>query len=101
MPPRSRPSSDALYPTTPQKAAGRMTEPPVWVPLASGAMKAATAAAEPLEETPGDRSVPCGLRTPTGTGLANSVVVVLPSMTAPALRSAATQFESAAGRCPL
>ena len=27
-----------LKPTTPQKAAGRITEPAVWVPMASGTM---------------------------------------------------------------
>ena len=42
-----------LKPTMPQKAAGRRTEPPVWVPMASGTMPAATAAAEPDEEPPG------------------------------------------------
>ena len=36
-----------------QKAAGRMTEPLVWVPRAAGTKPAATAAAEPLEEPPG------------------------------------------------
>ena len=36
-----------LEAATPQKAAGRMTEPPVWLPSASGNMPAATAAAEP------------------------------------------------------
>ena len=77
-----------------------MTDPPVWVPLASGAMKSATAAADPLDETPGVRSVSCGLRTATGSGLANWVVVVLPSKTAPAARSAATQAESVAGWWP-
>ena len=48
-----------LNPTTPQKAAGRITEPAVWLPSASGTMKSATAAAEPLEEPPG---VCAGLR---------------------------------------
>ena len=39
-----------------------MTEPLVWVPIASGTMRAATAAAEPLEEPPGVCSGLCGLR---------------------------------------
>ena len=42
-----------LYPTMPQNAAGRTTEPLVWVPIAAGTNPAATAAAEPLEEPPG------------------------------------------------
>ena len=35
------------------KAAGRMTDPSVWVPSASGTIPAATAAAEPEDEPPG------------------------------------------------
>ena len=42
-----------LRPTTPLNAAGRMTEPSVCVPSASGTMPAATAAAEPDDEPPG------------------------------------------------
>ena len=42
-----------LYPTTPQKAAGRITEPLVWVPTAPGRNPMATAAAEPLDDPPG------------------------------------------------
>ena len=48
-----------LKPTTPQNEAGRMSEPFVCVPTASGTMPAATAAAEPLDEPPG---VCAGLR---------------------------------------
>ena len=51
--PGSMRSRLGLKPTTPQKAAGRITEPIVWVPRASGARPAATAAAEPLLEPPG------------------------------------------------
>ncbi len=40
-------------PTTPQNAAGRMTEPAVCVPSANGTMCAATAAADPLDDPPG------------------------------------------------
>ena len=64
-------------------------------------MPAATAAALPLEDPPG---VCFGLRGCTvaaGTMVANSVVTVLPRITAPAARAAATQAASAAGRCPL
>ena len=42
-----------LKPTTPQKAAGRITDPIVCVPTASWQRPAATAAAEPLLEPPG------------------------------------------------
>src|SRR5690606_2992027 len=54
--------SVGLYPTTPQKAAGRMMEPEVWVPSARGTWPSATAAAEPLDEPPGVRPRLCGLR---------------------------------------
>ena len=49
-----------LKPTTPQNAAGRITEPLVCEPIAPGTMFAATAAAEPLEEPPGVRCRSCG-----------------------------------------
>ncbi len=39
-----------------------MTDPLDWVPMARGAMNAATAAAEPLEEPPGVREGSCGFR---------------------------------------
>ena len=39
----------------PHHAAGRRTEPPVSVPIATGARPAATATPEPLEEPPGVR----------------------------------------------
>ena len=42
-----------LKPTTPQNAAGRMIEPLVCVPRATGTIPAATAAAEPIDEPPG------------------------------------------------
>src|SRR6267378_1128096 len=42
-----------LKPTTPQNAAGRITEPLVCVPTATGTWPAATAAADPEEEPPG------------------------------------------------
>ena len=51
-----------LKPTTPQNAAGRITEPLVCEPIAPGTMPAATAAAEPLDEPPGVRAGSCGLR---------------------------------------
>ena len=55
-----------LKPTTPQKEAGRMTEPLVWVPTASGTMRAATAAALPEDEPPGVRAGSCGLHVGPG-----------------------------------
>ena len=42
-----------LKPKIPQYAAGRITDPTVWVPRASGTNPAATAAAEPLLDPPG------------------------------------------------
>ena len=40
---------------------GESTEPLVWLPTVTGAMKAATAAADPLEEPPGVRAGSWGL----------------------------------------
>src|SRR5262245_6737411 len=55
---------------------------------------AATAAAEPLLDPPGVRAGSQGLRVPRGSVAANSVVTVLPRMTAPASRRAATAAAS-------
>ena len=63
-------------------------------------MPAATDAAEPLDEPPGVCAVFHGLRVPRGSDAANSVVTVLPRMTAPASRSARTQAASFAERQP-
>src|SRR5579863_3626301 len=67
-----------LYPTTPQYDAGRMMEPAVCVPKASGAIPAAMAAADPLDEPPGVCAGLCGLAVFPGVKQANSVVTVLP-----------------------
>src|SRR5712691_22345 len=83
-----------LNPTTPQYAAGRMTEPPVCVPIASGTMKSATAAAEPLDDPPGVWPGLCGLAVGPGWRLANSVVTVLPSRIAPAARGSEAALAS-------
>ena len=91
---------DGLKPAMPQNAAGRITEPAVWVPNAIGAMPAATAAAEPDEEPPGVCAGLCGLRVAAGTIEANSVVTVLPSTMPPARRVNATAVASARGRYP-
>ena len=82
----------------PQKAAGRITEPPVWVPMASGTMaggdrrgrargRAARACAR----------APPGCAVSAGCMKASSVVTVLPMMTAPAARSRATTVASVRG----
>src|SRR6185312_3833641 len=52
---------DGFIAATPQNEAGRITEPPVCVPSASGIMPAATAAAEPDDEPPGVWPWLCGL----------------------------------------
>ena len=77
-----------------------MTEPPVWLPKASGSMPAATAAADPDEDPPGVCARLRGLRVPAGSNEANSVVTVLPSTTAPARRAIITSAASAFGRWP-
>jgi hypothetical protein len=89
-----------LKPATPQKAAGRITEPPVWLPSASGSMPAATAAAEPEDEPPGVCAGLCGLRVAAGSSEANCVVTVLPGTMPPARRTNDTIAASAFGRCP-
>src|ERR1700685_1133185 len=71
-----------------------------WVPSAALTMPAATEAAEPLDEPPGVCAVFHGLRVPRGSDAANSVVTVLPMMTAPASRSARTQAASFCERQP-
>ena len=77
-----------------------MVEPITWVPSAALSIPAATAAAEPLLDPPGVRRRSCGLRVPRGSVAANSVVTVLPTMTAPASRSAATLAPSRLDRQP-
>jgi hypothetical protein len=64
-------------------------------------MPDATAAAEPLLDPPGVRSRSQGLRVPRGWVAANSVVTVLPIITAPAARSAATAAASRPPRQPM
>ena len=56
------------------------------MPVAAGTMRAATAAALPLEEPPGVRDTSHGLRVGPGAAKANSVVTVLPRISAPPLR---------------
>src|SRR5437667_4913889 len=94
MPPRLRLPKVGLKPITPQKLAGRKIEPATWLPIDTGTMPSATAAAEPLDEPPGVRDRSRGLRVGPGTVLANSVVTTLPTITAPASRSASATAES-------
>jgi hypothetical protein len=51
-----------LYPTTPQNDAGILIEPPMSEPVASVAVPAASAAADPPLEPPGEYPVCHGLR---------------------------------------
>src|SRR5436305_386572 len=84
-----------LKPTAPQKLDGRRIEPTTWVPSPTGTMPAPTAADEPLDEPPGVRFGSWGFWVLCqGWVAANSVVVVLPRMMAPASRSAWTLAES-------
>ena len=83
-----------LQPNTPQKEAGRVIDPPVCDPIATGHMPAATAAADPLEEPPGVWARFHGLRVGGGSKHANCVVTVLPSITAPAPRNKPTSSAS-------
>ena len=82
---------------TPQKAAGRSVEPVVWLPSAAGTIPAPTAAADPLLEPPGLLSRFQGFRVIEGSPLANWVVTVLPSATAPASLSRPVQAASSSG----
>src|SRR5271168_4573665 len=84
----------------PQKLAGLVVEPITCVPSAALTMPAATAAAEPLDDPPGVCAVFHGLRVPRGSEAANSVVTVLPKITAPASRSARTLAASFSERQP-
>ena len=87
-------------PVLPHLAAGWRTEPPVSVPVASGARPAATAAAEPPEEPPGMAARSHGLRTgpknecSLDEPIANSSQLVFPRQTAPAAASFSTTVAS-------
>src|SRR3954452_9480115 len=77
-------------PTVPVTAPGWRIAPPVSVPMASGASKAATAAAEPPPEPPGMRVVSHGLwvgpyaECSVDEPIANSSMLVLPRIGRPA-----------------
>ena len=87
----------------PQNDAGPRIEPPVSEPSAPNASPAASAAPEPLEDPPGIRSrshgfLAAGNRWP-GNWIpnANSWVISLPSITAPARCRRVTHVASASG----
>ena len=81
-----------LKPTRPVSAAGMRIEPPPSLAWAIGTTPAATAAALPPDDPPGEKSGFHGLRVVPSSGLsvmsvwANSGVVVLPTTIAPARR---------------
>src|SRR5215212_3226836 len=85
-----------LRPTMPHSAAGWRIEPPVSVPIAHGAVPAATAAADPPLEPPGTRRGSQGFLTGPKPEfsfeepIANSSWLVLPSTGAPARTSFST-----------
>src|SRR5437867_3850516 len=73
-----------LNPTTPQNAAGRITDPLVCVPTAPGTMPQATPAADPIDDPPGVRRTSHGFFVCPGWKYASSVVTVFPTTIAPA-----------------
>src|ERR1700679_2277766 len=95
MPKREQRPYVGLRPTVPVTAAGCRIEPPVSVPVAARQRSPATAAAEPPDEPPGTRLellflARQGLKTGPAAlvsfdePMANSSMLVLPSITAPA-----------------
>src|SRR5262245_4524948 len=108
MPAPSTSPTVGLIPTTPHRAAGQTIDPSVSVPTAIGASPAATAAPEPDDDPPAERSRAWGLRQSPPTALhpeldederkfAHSERLVLPRTIAPALRSLDTSGASAFG----
>src|SRR5205085_5897695 len=86
MPSRESRPKLGLNPTTPQNAAGRITEPFVWLPIANGTTPAATAAADPIDDPPDVRERFHGFRVGPGWAIASAGVTVFPTTTAPAAR---------------
>ena len=90
-----------FQPTMPHSAAGMRVEPPVSVPIAISHMPSATATAPPEVEPPGTRARSNGLPGVPKCGLAptpenaNSLMLVLATITAPAARSRCTTGASA------
>nr|WP_266096511.1 hypothetical protein [Rubrobacter marinus] len=91
----------AFIPKTPQSDDGMRMEPPPSVPRAKGVTPAATEVAAPALEPPAVLEVSHALRVTPVSGLSpaalqpNSVVVVLPTMHAPAARTRSTEGASA------
>src|SRR3954466_4498240 len=87
---------DGLRPNRPHRLAGMRIEPPPSVACPIGRPRAATIAAEPPDQPPGERSLRHGLRVgPPNAGSVvgaspNSLVLVRPTITRPALRMRAT-----------
>ena len=77
-----------------------MMEPLVWDPSATGTIPAATAAADPLDDPPGVCSRFLGFFVGPGWNVANSVVTVLPKITAPRSRRRRTMVASATAYRP-
>jgi hypothetical protein len=92
----------ARNPTQPLNAAGTRTEPEVSVPTASGAIPTATATAAPEEDPPGTRPGSSGLtgvpkcRLMPSPENANSLRLVLPTVTTPRSSTRRTRALSAA-----
>src|SRR6516164_733032 len=90
-------------PTAPTRHAGWRIEPPVSLPSAHGARRAATAAALPPDEPPGVRAVSHGLRAgpkalfSLDEPIANSSMFVLPTRIASAARRRSTTDASYGG----
>src|SRR5262249_30223933 len=103
---RDTPPYVGFTPTVPVTAARCRIDPPVSVPIASGASYAATAAAEPPPDPPGIRCRSHGLcdgpyaECSVDEPIANSSMFVLPRMTTPASLSRRATVESYAGRQP-
>ena len=92
-----------FIPTTPHRAAGWRTDPPVSVPKAQTASPAATAAAEPDDDPPGTRSRSHGLWAGPNAEfspedpMANSSQLVFPTRAEPAALSRAHGVQSYGG----
>src|SRR5215467_1448140 len=89
-----------LKPTIPQYAAGRITEPLVCVPIATGTCPRATAAADHDDDPPGVCAAFQGFLVLAGCMNANSVVTVLPSTIPPARLRRLTHSASNGGHAP-
>src|SRR5213594_3704757 len=94
---------EVLKPTTPQNAAGVLSEPPRSEPWASGPIPVASATAAPPLEPPQVRAGFHGLRVAPNTALKvlppapNSGVLVLPTTMAPAALRRWTTRSSSSG----